>query len=412
MIPTEEQLTKYANLAVQMGVNVQQGQALFINAPIEARTFVHYVVEAAYEAGAENVQVNWSDEVLTRKRYEKEPDRVLETVPAWLVDRQVGHVKNGGAVLSIYAPNPDLLEGIDASRVAKAAKASGEALKEYRKYMMSDKVQWSIVSVPTEKWADKIYGDRTTEDAVNSLWEKIFQIVRVDQEDPVKAWEAHNDTLYKIRDYLNEQQYDALEYKSETADLTIKLPEGHIWAGGGAVAENNASFNPNMPTEEVFTAPHREGVDGTVKNTKPLNYNGNLVDDFELTFKDGKVIDYSAGKGFDTLKHLLESDEGATRLGEVALVPHSSPISQSDLIFFNTLYDENASCHLALGSAYPTNVKDGEKQSDEDLKSMGINTSFIHEDFMMGSKDLTVYGVKSDGTKEAIIENGEWAVPK
>ena len=409
-MPSEETLRKYAKLAVKVGVNVQKEQPIFVNAPVEAREFVHYVVDEAYQAGAENVQVNWSDEVITRKKYENEPMHVLETVPDWLVDKQTGHVKDGGCILSVYAPNPDLLDGIDPERIAKANKAVGEALSEYREYMMSDKIQWSLVSVPTEKWAAKIYPDKTTEEAINSLWDEIFKIVRVDQDDPVKAWEDHNQTLHDIRDYLNEKRYTALEYSSETTDLRIDLPKDHIWAGGTAKTENNIIFNPNMPTEEVFTAPHRDGVNGTVRNTKPLNYNGNLIDDFKLTFKDGKVVDYEAGKGEETLKHLLETDEGAVRLGEVALVPHSSPISQSGLIFFNTLYDENASCHLALGQAYPTNLKGGEKMSPDEQINAGINKSLIHEDFMMGSSDLTVYGVTENGEKEEILKNGEWAI--
>ncbi|TFB18927.1 aminopeptidase [Filobacillus milosensis] len=410
MIPTKEELEKYAKLTVEKGVNIQKGQALAINAPIEAREFVHYVVEAAYDAGAEGVRVDWSDEVLTRKKYDREPLHILENVPEWVVEKQVSHVKDGGAVLSIYAPNPDLLEGVDPERVAKASKASGQALSEYRSYMMNDRVQWSIVSVPTEKWANKIYDGKETEEAVTALWEQIFSIVRVDQNDPIEAWNKHNATLYKIRDYLNDKKYHALEYQSEGTKLTVELPDGHVWSGGGAVAENGAEFNPNMPTEEVYTAPHREGINGTVTNTKPLNYNGNLIDGFKLTFKNGKVTDYKADKGEDTLKHLLDTDEGAVRIGEVALVPHSSPISQSDLIFYNTLYDENASCHLALGEAYPTTLKGGDKMSQDELRENGLNTSLIHEDFMIGSADLTVYGVTKDGKKEAIIENGDWAI--
>ncbi|WP_411954116.1 aminopeptidase [Alkalibacillus sp. S2W] len=410
--PTSEQLTKYAKLAVQMGVNIQEGQALLINAPLEAREYVHHVVDEAYAAGAENVQVNWADEVLTRKRYENEPLSVLENVPKWQIERVLSHAQDGGAVLNILAPNPDLLEGIDAERVAKANKARSEAMKDYKKYIINDKIQWSIVSVPTEKWAKKVFNTDNGEQAVNDLWEQIFSIVRVDQEDPIAAWKKHNETLFEIRDFLNEKQYDHLEYQSDYVDLTVKLPENHVWAGGGAVAETGASFNPNMPTEEVFTAPDYRGVNGTVKNTKPLNYNGNLIDDFELTFKDGQVVDMKAGTGEETFRHLLDSDEGAKYLGEVALVPHSSPISQSDLVFFNTLYDENASCHLALGSAYPTNVQNGEKMSDAELSEIGVNSSIVHEDFMVGSADLTVYGVTAEGEKEPIIENGEWAIPR
>nr|WP_289037807.1 aminopeptidase [uncultured Allobacillus sp.] len=409
-MPTEATLKKYAELAVKVGVNVQKEQPIFINAPIEARDFVHHVVEEAYRVGAENVTVNWSDEVITRKKYENEPLHVLESIPDWLVDKQTGHVKNGGCILSVYAPNPDLLDGIEPERIAKANKAAGEALSEYREYMMSDRVQWSIVSVPTEKWAAKIYPDKNEEEAMAELWKEIFKIVRVDQEDPIQAWEDHNETLHDIRDYLNEKKYVALEYHSATTDLRIQLPKGHIWAGGTAKSEKGVIFNPNMPTEEVFTAPHREGVEGTVRNTKPLNYNGNLIDDFKLTFKDGKVVDFEAGKGEETLKHLLDTDEGAVRLGEVALVPHSSPISQSGLIFFNTLYDENASCHLALGQAYPTNLENGENMSADEQKEAGINKSLIHEDFMMGSSDLTVYGVTENGEKEEILKDGEWAI--
>ncbi len=410
MLPTEEQLKKYAQLTIKMGVNVQKGQALHISAPIEAQTFVHHVVEAAYDAGAENVLVNWTDEFLTRKRFEREPMHVLENVPNWLIERQVEHVKNGGAVLSIYAPNPDLLEGIDPEKIARATKAQGQALSEYRSYMMNDRVQWSIVSVPTNKWAAKIFPDVDVEEAKTKLWEQIFSIVRVDQDDPIKAWKDHNETLYEIRDYLNDKKYVSLQYESKTADLTIDLPEGHIWAGGGAVAENGASFNPNMPTEEVFTVPHREGVNGTVSNTKPLNYNGNLIDGFTLTFKDGKVVNYEAEKGYDTLKHLLETDEGSVHLGEVALVPHSSPVSKSELIFYNTLFDENASCHLALGEAYPTNLEGGERMPQDELLERGVNTSLIHEDFMIGSNDLNVYGITKNGDKEPIILNGDWAI--
>ncbi|GEN44325.1 aminopeptidase [Alkalibacillus haloalkaliphilus] len=410
MVPTKEQLSKYAHLTIQMGVNVQKGQALLINAPIEARQFVHHLVDEAYEAGSEDVQVNWIDEVLTKKRYDHEPLSVLEHVPNWVVERQMTHAKNGGAVLNIHAPNPDLLEDVDAERVAKASKARSEALKDFKKYIINDKIQWSIVSVPTEAWAKKIYDTDDADKAVEDLWKRIFQIVRVDQDDPIQAWKDHNETLFHIRDYLNDKQYDALEYSSEYVDLTVKLPENHVWAGGGAVAETGASFNPNMPTEEVFTAPDFRGVNGTVQNTKPLNYNGNLIDDFKLTFKDGEVVEYEASKGKETLKHLLDSDEGAKYLGEIALVPHSSPISQSELVFFNTLYDENASCHLALGSAYPTNVEGGEKLEDEELKEKGINTSLIHEDFMVGSADLNVYGVTKDGDKEPIIKDGEWAI--
>ncbi|TCT26310.1 aminopeptidase II [Melghiribacillus thermohalophilus] len=406
----QEPLKKYARLAIHTGVNIQKGQPLIINCPIEGAEFAHLLVEEAYDAGAEDVRVEWNDEVLTRMKFEREPMHVLENYPEWKVKMLTDHVKKGGAVLSVYAPNPDLLKGVDPKRMATANKAAGEALKDYRAYMMNDRVQWSLVSIPTEKWAKKVFPDLSEKEAVEKLWEQIFRITRVDQEDPIVAWKKHNERLRKAREILNEKQYKKLIYKAPGTDLEIELPENHIWSGGSAVAETGAEFNPNMPTEEVFTAPHKDGVNGTVVNTKPLNYNGNLIDQFSLTFKDGKVVDFSAEVGYETLKHLLDTDEGSRRLGEVALVPHNSPISQSGLIFYNTLYDENASCHLALGEAYPTTIVGGSKLSEEELKERGMNVSINHEDFMMGSADLDIDGVTKDGKTEPIMRNGNWAL--
>lgn len=410
MASLQDNLKKYAKLAIQTGVNIQKGQPLIINCPIEGGEFAHLLVEEAYNAGAEDVRVEWTDEVLTRMKFEREPMRILENFPEWKVQMLNSHVEKGGAVLSVYAPNPDLLKGVDPKRVAAANKASGQALKKYRSYMMNDRVQWSIVSIPTEKWAKKIFPDLAVEEAMDKLWEQIFRITRVDKDDPIEAWKEHNERLRKAREILNEKQYKKLVYKAPGTDLEIELPENHIWSGGSSLSEKGAEFNPNMPTEEVFTAPHKDGVNGTVVNTKPLNYNGNLIDKFSLTFKDGKVVDFTAEEGYETLKHLLDTDEGSRRLGEVALVPHNSPISQSGLIFFNTLYDENASCHLALGEAYPTNVEGGPEMSEEELKEKGINVSINHEDFMMGSAELDIDGVTKDGKTEPIMRNGNWAL--
>ncbi|WAA12679.1 aminopeptidase [Fervidibacillus halotolerans] len=405
----QENLRKYAKLAIQVGVNIQKGQPLIINCPIEGAEFAHLLVEEAYNAGAEDVRVEWNDEVLTRMKFEREPMHVLENFPEWRVQMLNSHVEKGGAVLSVYAPNPELLKGIDPKRVATANKAAGEALKTYRSYMMNDRVQWSLVSIPTKSWAAKIFPDHSEEEAVEKLWEQIFRITRVDKEDPIEAWNKHNASLRKAQDILNKKQYKKLVYKAPGTNLEIELPENHIWSGGSAKAETGAVFNPNIPTEEVYTAPHRDGVNGTVTNTKPLNYNGNLIDRFSLTFKDGVVVDFQAEVGYETLKHLLETDEGSKRLGEVALVPHNSPISESGLIFYNTLYDENASCHLALGEAYPTTVEGCANLSEEELKERGLNVSITHEDFMVGSADLDIDGITKDGKTEPIMRKGNWA---
>ncbi|WP_102026372.1 aminopeptidase [Salirhabdus sp. Marseille-P4669] len=410
MKPSAELLRSYARLAIQTGVNLQKGQSLIINSPIEGAEFVHYLVEEAYLAGGENIQVEWGDEIVARLRYEKEPMHVLESFPDWRVQKMNEHVENGGAVLSVYAQNPELLKGIDPKRPAAASKAAGEALEKYRSYMMNDRVQWSIVSIPTEGWVKKVFPDLDVEAGVAKLWDEIFKIVRVDGGDPIAAWKEHNETLRKAREVLNKKQYQKLVYKAPGTDLEIELIENHIWHGGSAVAETGAEFNPNIPTEEVFTMPYRDGVNGTVRSTKPLNYHGNLIHNFSLTFKDGKVVDFEAEEGYETLEQLLNTDEGSRFLGEVALVPHTSPVSQSNVIFYNTLFDENASCHLALGEAYPTNVEGGSKMSKDELKAAGVNTSINHEDFMIGSAELDIDGVTKDGKVEPIFRKGNWAI--
>ncbi|MFC4558149.1 aminopeptidase [Virgibacillus kekensis] len=401
---------KYAELALRTGVNLQKNQALMINAPIEGADFTKMVARKAYEMGAKDVHINWVDDELTLLKYENAPDEVIETFPEWRVKLHDTYAEDGAAVLSIRSTNPDLLKNIDSSRVAKANKAAAQAMTNFRKYTMNDKITWSIISIPTGDWAQKIFPEKSQKDAIESLWEAIVKIVRADQENPVAAWDAHNETLRKAREILNEKKYKKLVYRAPGTELEMELPEGHIWKGGSAVSEKGTTFNPNIPTEEVFSLPHKYGVNGTVASTKPLNYGGSLIDNFSLTFKDGKVVDYKAEQGEDTLKHLLETDEGATRLGEVALVPHESPVSQSGLIFYNTLFDENASCHIALGKAYPTNLESGAEMNEEELDKHGVNDSLTHVDFMIGSENLDIDGVLEDGTTEAVFRNGTWAL--
>ncbi|WP_339226448.1 aminopeptidase [Oceanobacillus sp. FSL K6-2867] len=401
---------KYAELALHTGVNLQKGQAVMINAPIEGSDFTKIVARKAYELGAKDVHINWVDDELTLLKYENAPDQVIEDFPEWRVKLHDTFAEDGAAILHIRSTNPDLLQNIDPSRVAKANKAAAEAMVNFRNYTMNDKIPWSIISIPSGDWAQKIFPDKSKEDAVESLWEAIVSIVRVDQDDPIAAWDKHNATLKTAREVLNKKNYQKLIFKAPGTDLEMELPQGHIWKGGSAEAETGVTFNPNIPTEEVFTMPHKYGVNGTVSSTKPLNYGGSLIDNFSLTFKDGKVVDFKAETGEEVLKHLLDSDEGARRLGEIALVPDESPISQSGLIFYNTLFDENASCHIALGKAYPTNLEGGSEMSEEELDRHGVNDSLIHVDFMIGSEAMDIDGVKADGTTEAVFRNGTWAL--
>ncbi|PAV31442.1 aminopeptidase [Virgibacillus profundi] len=401
---------KYAELALRTGVNLEKNQALMVNAPIEGADFTKIVVRKAYEMGAKNVHINWVDDELTLLKYENAPDEVITNYPEWRVLLHDNFAEDGGAVLNIRSTNPDLLKDIDPTRVAKANKAAAQAMKNFRQYTMNDRIAWSIISIPTGDWAQKIFPEKSREDAVESLWEAIVKIVRVDQDDPVAAWDAHNATLKTAREVLNKKNYQKLVFKAPGTELEMELPEGHIWKGGSAETEGGVTFNPNMPTEEVFSMPHKYGVNGTVSSTKPLNYGGSLIDNFSLTFKDGKVVDYQAEQGGDTLKHLLDTDDGARRLGEVALVPHESPVSQSGLIFYNTLFDENASCHIALGKAYPTNLEGGSAMDETQLDKHGVNDSLTHVDFMIGSEELDIDGVKADGTTEAVFRNGTWAL--
>lgn len=400
---------KYAELALRTGVNLQKGQALMVNSSIEGVEFTRIVVRKAYELGAKSVLINWQDDEISLLKYQNESEAVLTDVRPWQVDKYLEFAKDGGALLSIRSTNPDLLKDVDAKKVAAASKASAEAMKEFRTYTMNDRIAWSIISIPTGDWSKKIFPGLEAEEAKEKLWEQIFKIVRVDQEDPIKAWDEHNQTLKNAHAILNDKKYQALIFKAPGTDITFGLPKGHIWKGGGAYTTDGLHFNPNMPTEEVFTVPAKYDVNGVVSNTKPLVYNGNTIDNFSLTFKDGQVVDFEAEQGYETLKNLLETDDGAKRLGELALVPDASPISQSGLIFYNTLFDENASCHVALGKAYPTNLEGGSEMTDEELDQHGVNDSLTHVDFMIGSAELDIDGILPDGSTEAVFRKGAWA---
>lgn len=400
----------YANLVLQKGVNLTKNQAVFIKAPIEGADFARTLAKRAYELGAKDVHISWEDDELTLLKYTHSTDEVLNNYPEWKVQLQESYAEDNAAFISIHATDPDLLKDVDPSRIAAASKAAGMALKNYREYIMNDKVTWTVISIPTEAWAQKIFPQKPVTEAVGLLWAEIIKMVRIDQADPIAAWDRHNELLEKAHTYLNEKQYEKLILTAPGTHLEVGLPKGHIWQGGAAISEKGIVFNPNMPTEEVFTAPHKYKVNGTVASTKPLNYGGSVIDEFSLTFKDGAVIEFQAKQGEEVLKHLLDTDEGAKRIGEIALVPDESPISQSGLVFFNTLFDENASCHIALGKAYPTNVEGGSSMDVATLDEHGINDSMVHVDFMIGSAEMDIDGVKADGTKEAIFRKGTWAI--
>ncbi|AZU60876.1 aminopeptidase [Neobacillus mesonae] len=405
----QKNLEKYAELAVKVGVNVQEGQILAINASIDAADFVRLAVKKAYEAGALNVIVNWNDDIVSKTKYDLAPDEAFDEYPEWRAKEQEDLVKKGAAFMSVVSSSPDLLKGVKPERIANFNKAAGKALSKFRQAIQSDKISWTVVAAASPAWAAKVFPDAPNGQQVSLLWEAIFKAVRVDSENPVAAWKEHDETLHEKVNYLNEKRYAKLHYKAPGTDLTIELPKNHLWVGAGSTNENGAPFMANMPTEEVFTVPLKTGVNGTVASTKPLSYGGNIIDRFSITFDNGKIVDVKAEEGEEVLKHLVETDEGSHYLGEVALVPYDSPISQSNILFYNTLFDENASNHLAIGSAYAFCIEGGKKMSSEELKENGLNESITHVDFMIGSAEMDIDGISADGKSEPIFRNGNWA---
>ncbi|MBM7649522.1 aminopeptidase [Bacillus ectoiniformans] len=405
----QETLEKYAELAVKVGVNIQEGQTLVVNASLDAQELVRLIVKKAYEAGAKHVNVEWNDDIVSRTKYELAPDEAFKEYPVWRAKMLEELAEKGAAFMSVISSSPDLLKGINPERIADFQKAAGQAMKTYRQYIQSDKVSWTVIAAPSDAWAEKVFPDLPKEQQVPALWEAIFKAVRADTDSPVDAWVKHDNKLHEKVDYLNEKRYKSLHYTAPGTDLTIDLPEGHLWVGAGSVNEQGHSFMANMPTEEVFTVPYKQGVNGYVASTKPLSYGGNIIDKFTIMFEKGRITDVKAEEGEEVLKRLVETDEGSHYLGEIALVPHQSPISESNILFYNTLFDENASNHLAIGSAYAFCIEGGKTMSQEELEKNGLNTSLTHVDFMIGSAEMNIDGIKEDGTREAIFRNGNWA---
>ncbi|MFD0670311.1 aminopeptidase [Cohnella sp. GCM10027633] len=405
----EESLRQYAALAVEVGVNVQPGQTLCVISPIAAAPFVRLVARHAYEIGARNVHVDWSDEGVTRAKFELAPQDALSEYPMWHAKGREEMAAGGAAFLWVIADDPDLLAGIEPARISTYSKAQSVAMQPFRAYTTTNKVAWSIVAVPSPAWANKVFPDLEPSERESALWDAIFAATRVVSEQPVAEWRAHAEALQARADKLNALKLTELRYRGPGTELTVGLPEGHYWRCAGTSNERGTPFIPNMPTEEVFTSPHRERVNGTVASSKPLSYAGNLIDGFALTFKDGRVVDFRADQGYDTLKELIETDEGARYLGEAALVPHRSPISDTNLLFYNTLFDENAACHLAIGFSLPFCLEGGVNMSKEELRERGLNDSLTHVDFMIGREELDIDGIDADGRVVPVFRDGNWA---
>ncbi|MGL6065378.1 MAG: aminopeptidase [Fusobacteriaceae bacterium] len=406
----KNKLIKYAKLAVNIGVNIKKGDILVVNSPTETFEFTRYIVEEAYKLGAKEVVVFWNDDIVSKERYLYGSDDIFENIPQWQSESVEYYSKKGAAFLSISATDPTLLKDVDSTRVSTYNKLRRESLKPHYERLMSNKNKWCIISVPTKSWAQKVFPEVSQEKAVLNLWDSIFEVTRINRENPVEAWKEHNLNLGKKQEFLNKKQFKFLYYKNSLGtDLIIELPENHIWAGGGEKDEKGDIFVANIPTEEVFTLPKKTGVNGTVVSSKPLVYNGNIIENFKIVLSEGKIVEYYAEKGNEILKKLIETDNGSKYLGEVALVPFDSPISNSKIIFFNTLYDENASCHLAIGEAYVSCIENGDSLTEEEKEEKGVNTSLTHVDFMIGSSDLSIIGETSSGEKIEIFKNGNWA---
>ncbi len=411
----QEYLRKYAEAVVKVGLNLRAGQRLIITnavargVPPAARPFVHEIVKAAYAAGARFVDVIWGDEELLRIRLQNAPADSFSEYPRWHIQGIMDMIRNGDALLSIYANDPNVYEGLDTERLGAMQKSHLENWQEISLNVTRNAINWCVVAAAAPAWAAKLFPDLKPKEAEEKLWQAIFETTRTFEPDPVVAWSKHIENLTKRADYLQAKKYSALHYTSQNTDFTLGLPPGHIWTGARSRAENGISFTANMPTEEIFTLPDCRRADGIVYSTFPLNYGGSLIEDFQVTFENGKVTKVHAKKNEAILQKLIDTDEGSKHLGEVALVPASSPIARRGHLFYNTLFDENASCHIAIGRAYRFTLAGGEELTDEEFNTAGGNTSLAHVDFMIGSPQMNIDGIREDGTQEPVMRSGEWA---
>lgn len=408
----KEKLQQYAELLVKVGMNVQPKQPVFIRSSVETLELTHLIVEEAYHCGASDVRVVYSDPTLKRLKFENESVEHFANheIKSYDVEARMDYVKRGAANLALISEDPDLMDGIDSQKLQAFQQQNARAFKGYMESVQKNQFPWVVAAFPSKAWAKRVYPELSVEGAYIKFIDEVFDIVRIDGNDPVENWRQHIANLSVYAQKLQQKNYHALHYVSEGTDLTVGLAKNHIWEDATSyVNGKEQAFIANIPTEEVFTAPDRNRVDGYVTNKLPLSYNGTIIDQFKLMFKDGEIIDFSAEKGEAVLKDLINTDEGSRRLGEVALVPDDSPISNRNTIFYNTLFDENAACHLAIGSAYAFNIQGGTEMTVEEKIASGLNDSNVHVDFMIGSSDLTIYGIFEDGSKELVFENGNWA---
>ncbi|HCY6807203.1 TPA: aminopeptidase [Staphylococcus aureus] len=408
----KEKLQQYAELLVKVGMNVQPKQPVFIRSSVETLELTHLIVEEAYRCGASDVRVVYSDPTLKRLKFENESVEHFANheIKSYDVEARMDYVKRGAANLALISEDPDLMDGIDSQKLQAFQQQNARAFKGYMESVQKNQFPWVVATFPSKAWAKRVYPELSVEEAYIKFIDEVFDIVRIDGNDPVENWRQHIANLSVYAQKLQQKNYHALHYVSEGTDLTVGLAKNHIWEDATSyVNGKEQAFIANIPTEEVFTAPDRNRVDGYVTNKLPLSYNGTIIDQFKLMFKDGEIIDFSAEKGEAVLKDLINTDEGSRRLGEVALVPDDSPISNRNTIFYNTLFDENAACHLAIGSAYAFNIQGGTEMTVEEKIASGLNDSNVHVDFMIGSSDLTIYGIFEDGSKELVFENGNWA---
>jgi len=408
----EAYLEEYVDLVIRQGVNIQAGQQLVITCSVDCAFFARKAMEAAFKAGASNVHLRWIDDICARTRYLKADDAVFDKFPAWeklLMDSLSGE---GAAFLSVSASDPEAFKGVDSGRLSRFNIAASNALKPYFEKIITGGVRWCVASVPSEAWAKKVFPDASsTDEAMSLLWESIFTASRVGGGNAVELWSDHVEALKRRVNTLNDNRFTEMHFRNGAGtDLRMKLPAKHMWAGGGDVAKDGHTFLPNIPTEEIFSAPDAYGVNGTVVGTMPNVFRGNLIDGFSLTFKDGKVISYDAKVGREHLENMITDIPGMDRLGEIALVEYDSPISNTGILFYNTLYDENASCHLALGSAYPDCIEGGGAMSEEERATEGINVCDNHQDFMFGSADMSIIGIRASGEEIQVFKDGNFVI--
>lgn len=401
-------LDRLAEVAVRVGLGLAQGQELVMTAPVEALPLARRITEHAYRAGASLVTTLFADDAATLMRFRHASDESFDTAPVWLFDGMAAAFRSGAARLAIVGEDPALLAGQDPDKVARANRARSKAYMPALELIAGFATNWTIVSYATPAWARAVSPGEPDEVAVAKLWDAIFSASRVDTPEPIGAWMDHNRDLQSRTRSLNEKRYAALHFRGPGTDLRVGLADDHEWVGGSTTARNGLVCNPNIPTEEVFTTPHKDRVDGFVRSTKPLSYQGTLIEEIAVRFAEGRIVEANARTGEAVLRKVLETDEGARRLGEVALVPYSSPISRSGLLFYNTLFDENAASHIALGQAYSKCFRNGEALSEEDLVRRGANRSLIHIDWIIGSAEVDVDGLTAEGRSEPLMRQGEW----